>query len=278
MAAVKAEDLGAGTDRLGLAGKPLGVHVSLRSFGSIHGGVQTLIDALLAKGTTLLVATMANSAYSIPAPPDDRPSRNGIDYDHKDRLAAADPWPGQSGIYDASRTETDPWLGVTSEYVAAHEDRVRCQRPYGEFCALGPLAERLISAEVADDVFGPLRELVRLDGWIVLMGTTLTSMTLLHLAEAEAERRPFIRWARGRDGQPVRVVGGECSKGFDNLSDVLAPIERRTTVGTSVWRAFPAREVMQLAVDEIRRRPDVTRCADAACIECPDAIAGGPII
>ncbi len=273
----ESDEVRAAVDRLGLGGKAIGIHVSLRSFGSIKGGVAALIEGLLADDTTLLVATMANQAFSIPAPPDDRPSRNGQDYDRTDRLAVEDPWPGQSDIYDETRTETDSWLGVTSAHVAAHEDRVRCRRPYGDFSALGPLAQELISAEVPDDVFGPLRELVRLDGWIVLMGTTLTSMTLLHLAELEAGRRPFIRWARGSDGAPVRVLGGECSKGFDNLSDLLAPTERRTTVGPSLWRAFPAGEAARLAAHEIRRHPEITRCPDPACIECPDAIAGGPV-
>lgn len=277
MGGVTADEIGAGLDRLGLAGQPVAIHVSLRSFRGIEGGVATLIDGLLSKGSTLLVATMANEAFSIPAPPDDRPARNAVDYDAKDERAAASPWPGQTDIYDETRTETDSWLGATSAYVAARPDRVRGRRPYGEFTAQGPLASALIGAETEEDVFGPLRELAKRDGRVILMGTTLTSMTLLHLAEVEAGRRPFIRWARGPDGEPVRVRGGECSKGFDNLADVLSGIERQTRVGTSLWRAFPAREAVQLAAEEIRRNPEITRCSNPSCPECPDAIAGGPL-
>jgi aminoglycoside 3-N-acetyltransferase len=46
-----------------------------------------------------------------------------------------------------------------------------------------------------DDVFGPLRALRERDGWVVLAGVGLTSMTLLHVAEIEAGRKPFIRWS-----------------------------------------------------------------------------------
>jgi aminoglycoside N3'-acetyltransferase len=266
-----------GLDALGIAGSPLCIHVSLRSFRPLRVGPEELVDALLATGSTVLIPTMANEAFSIPAPADDRPAQNGIDYSHKDQLMAESAWPGMSDIYDSSRTETDEWLGATSAHVAARPDRQRTKRPGGEFAAVGALAETLIGAEESRDVYGPLRALVARDGWIVLMGVDLTSMTLLHLAEVEAGRRPFIRWGRGPDGAPMRVRGGECSNGFENLAPALAPLERTTTVGGSRWRAYPARGALRLAADAIRANPEITRCDNDECIECRDAIAGGPL-
>lgn len=130
---------------------------------------------------------------------------------------------------------------------------------------------------MASDTFGPLRELAGRSGWVLLAGVALTSMTLLHLAETEAGRRPFVRWALDPEGRPVRNLGGGCSEGFERLAAVLAPVERCTRVGSSLWRAFPAKETVGLAAEAIRRDPSVTRCADPACPECPDAIAGGPL-
>lgn len=271
------DDIAAGVERLGLAGAPLGIHVSLRSFGEIDGGPATLIGALLAQGCTVLIPTMANQAFAIPAPPDDRPERNGRDYAEKDRLATDEPWPGSSDVYDESRTETDTWLGATPAFVARHPERVRTAST-GAFSAIGPLAAELIAADEPRDVFGPLRALVDRDGWVVLMGVSLTTMTLLHLAEVEAGRTPFVYWARGRDGQPVRSLGGGCSMGFDALGSVLAPIEWTTEVGASRWRAFPAGEVVRLASAAIGADPEITRCSNRACLECRDAVAGGPIL
>jgi aminoglycoside 3-N-acetyltransferase len=122
-----------------------------------------------------------------------------------------------------------------------------------------------------------LRALVEEDDAVVLMGVDLTSMTLLHLAEVEAGRRPFIRWARGPDGRAVRVRAGECSKGFDSLAPALAPVERQVPVGDSRWRVFPAREAMKLAAQAIRTDPSITHCPNPGCIECEDAIVGGPL-
>ena len=251
--------------------------MSLKSFPQIETGPVTLVESFLAAGCTLVLPTAAHLAFRIPAPPDDRPPRNGVDYEAEDARAVLSQPPGLTDIYDERRTETDPWLGVTPAYVASRPDRIRSQRPVGNFCALGPHARDLIAADTAADVFGPLRALVERDGMVLLMGVTLTRMTLLHLAEVEAGRRPFVHWARGADGRPVRYRSGMCSQGFDNLTDDLAPHATTTTVGASCWRLFNAGDVVRAATAAIRSNPSITHCADPTCIECDDAVAGGPV-
>ena len=268
--------IGQAAERLGLAGRAICLHASLRSFPTLARGPATLIDGLLSTGATVMVAAMGGQAFAIPAPPDDRPARNGIDYRKKDQQAAAAPWPGSSDIYDPSRCEVDDWLGATSAYVASRPDRVRAPRS-GTFCAVGPLARELTASETEDDVFGPLRSLAAVDGWILLAGVGLTSMTLLHAAEVEAGRRPFVRWMRGPDGSSMRVGVGGCSAGFERLAPVLASAERRVVVGASTWRAYPVESVLTLAARAIRADPGITGCDDPSCQECPDAIAGGPV-
>ena len=274
---VEAADIAGAIERLGLAGRPVGVHVSLRSFGWLADGASTIVEGLLGAGCTVLAATMAPDLFGIPAPVDDRPARNGIDYDRQDRDPGTASWPGLHDTYDHTRTDVSSWLGAFSAHVAARDDRVRCALASGEFAAVGPLAHELIGAETDADVFGPLRALAARDGAVVLMGVGLTRMTLLHLAVVEAGRRPFVRWARGRDGAAVRARAGECSDGFERLAPALAPIERRTKVGDSPWRVFPARATLDLAAAAIRAEPSITHCPDPSCIECADAIAGGPI-
>jgi aminoglycoside 3-N-acetyltransferase len=262
---------------LGFAGRPIEVHVSLRSFGLLEDGPATIVDGILAAGSTVLAATMAPDLFGMPPPPDDRPQRNGIDYTTLPLIPECAGGPGGDRVYDSACTDVSTWLGAFSAHVAARADRVRCKYASGEFAAVGPLAARLIGAETEADVFGPLRGLVEEDGAVVLMGVGLTRLTLLHLAEVEAGRRPFIRWARGHDGRAVRVRAGECSEGFESLAPALAPVEREVLVGTSRWRAFPAAEVLNLAAQAIRADPSITHCPNPACIECADAIAGGPL-
>lgn len=261
---------------LSLDGAPIAVHVSLRSFPRVAGGPEALVGAFLDRGCTLLVPTMANTLFAIPAPPNDRPIRNGTGGDAED-AGAAQAWPGLRDIYDPSRTETDSDLGATPAYVARHPDRLRSKRAPGSLAAIGPLAGELMAAEADEDMFGPYRALVARGGAVLLVGVGLDRMTILHLAEVEAGRRPFIYWVRGPDGEPMRSRGGACSNGFPNLDQALAPMETRTRVGQSSWRLFPARELVATAAAAIRSDPSITRCADPACIECRDAIAGGPI-
>ena len=263
--------------KLGIEKRPIEVHVSVRSFGGLEDGPATIVDGVLAAGSTVLAATMAPDLFGIPAPPDDRPAQNGIDYSMPASMAGDSQPKEPIGAYDPTRTEVSAWLGAFSAHVAARPDRIRCRYASGEFSAVGPLASRLIGAETDADVFGPLRALVEENGAVVLMGVGLTRMTLLHLAEVEAGRRPFIRWARGRDGRAVRVRAGECSEGFESLAPTLVAVERRLVVGASQWRVFPAREALELAADAIRTNPSITHCPNPECIECADAIAGGPL-
>ncbi len=264
-------DVRQGIRKLGLSQRPLCIHVSLKSFGLPRVKPSDVIDALLDEGCTILIPTMA-SGFAIPPPEDDRPARNAFDYD---RIGERE-WPGLNQIFTPDSTEVAEWLGATSAFMASHPDRVRSSNPEGTFCALGPLSSRLM-VESPSDVFGPLRMLCELQGWVLLMGVGLTRMTLLHLAEVVAGRRPFIRWVNGPDGNPVRVAGGECSEGFEQLSKALTPLEQRLQVRESRWRAFPANEAVEAAATAIRQNPEVTRCSSDDCQDCVDAIAGGPI-
>jgi aminoglycoside 3-N-acetyltransferase len=274
--AISEQEIAEAAERLGIAGGAICLHASLRSFPALERGPETLIDGLLATGATVMVATMSGQWFGVPPPADDRPARNAIDYDAADEHAAAGPWRGLTDTYDPSRVEVDDWLGATSAYVANRPDRVRAPRS-GTFSAVGPIASELVSAETEADVFGPLRALREADGWVVLAGVGLSSMTMLHLAEVEAGRRPFVRWMRAPDGSPMRIRVGECSNGFERLAPALASEERRGVVGASPWRVYPARALLTVAADAIRSDPSITRCEDPDCRECPDAMAGGPI-
>ena len=148
---------------------------------------------------------------------------------------AVSTWPGLTDIYVHTRTEVSSWLGATSAYVAARPDRFRC-RLSPDFAAVGPLAQQLIEAEVEEDVFGPLRALAFCNGWVLLVGVSLTRLTLLHLAETMAGRRPFVRWLRDLT---------ECRGGFESASVRRASIASlrfspRSSIGS--WSATASGE------------------------------------
>lgn len=273
--AVSLEDIREGVRALGLSGVVLCIHASLRSFGWVDGGATTVIEGLLAEGCTVMVPTFS-SCYEILPPPEPamRPLRNGIDYD------AVEPRAGQTApIYTPESGEIDRYLGVIPRTVLSMLGRVRGDHPLDSFTAVGPLAADLVGSQRPDDVYAPFVELTRLDGFVLQMGVGLDTMTLIHLAEERAGRTLMRRWALGRDGRPLMVpVGASCSDGFVQLEPVLGPLARAMTVGRSRWRAFPAREALEVAAGAIRVDPMVTHCGRPGCRSCHDMVRGGPIL
>ncbi len=263
----------AGARRLDLGGRPTCVHSSLRSFGeAVEGGAAAIIDGLRAEGCTPLVPTFSD-AFLVPPPPGQRPDRNGWDYGSD---------PGSSGgaglVYTPDSKLIDRDMSAIAAAVVTRPGRARGEHALNSFAAIGPLAPRLISRQEPLDVYGPLRELAEADGFVVLMGVGPRALTLIHLAEAMAGRRPFRRWANGPDGRPTMHETGGCSEGFSSFEPILSPLAATTRVGRSRWRAFPAGSTLAALTRAIRSEPDMTRCADPSCGRCHDAVRGGPIL
>ncbi len=260
---------------LGLAGRAVCLHSSLKSHGPVDGGAATVVDAFLATGATLLVPTFS-FAYAVTAPPDMRPPRNGADYVG---------WTSEGGLpvtggttprvfsTDANDTET----GAVPTEVLSRPGRERGNHPLCSFTAVGPSAKALVAHQTPTDVYAPLSALAERDGVVVLAGVGLNRMTIVHHAESVAGRTLFRRWAFVNGTVTMVPVGG-CSEGFHRLREALAPVVATRRVGGALWLAFPARTVVEIASDIIRQDPRSTACPDEACIRCADAVAGGPIL
>src|SRR5690606_19890883 len=117
------------------------------------------------------------------------------------------------------------------------------------------LAEQLVMKQTAADIWAPLKALVELDGFVVLMGVDYTSMTLFHLAELQAGRRLFVRWVNDGKGNKQEVTCGSCSLGFNRFGEVVDSLVRRVQVGSSEWTICPAKEVLEAATEAIRKDP-----------------------
>lgn len=262
-------DLQSALRALDLSGKPVCVHVSLRSFGE-RVEAQTLIDAFLAENCTILVPAFT-WAYQVPPPEGDRPARNAIDYAN---LPAAWFTQRDSRYTPATNAIEGDW-GTFPVVVVNTAGRVRGGNPIDSFVALGRQAHELVGDQTPLDVYAPLRNLAALGGAVLLIGVGYTRMTLIHAAEKQAGRRMFRRWANDADGKVIQVEQGSCSEGFDHLAPYLDPLMREITVGQSRWRAYPARAALDAAADAIRANPALTHCDNPNCIECNDMQLGG---
>jgi aminoglycoside 3-N-acetyltransferase len=256
---------------LGLSSRPLCVHASLKSFGWVEGGANTIVDGLLLEGCTVLVPTFSYT-FMVPPPLDQRPRRNGWDY-----LTHAVSTAGIGRVYSPRSNEFDrKFMGAVPASVLYRSERVRSAHPLNSFAALGPLADDLLAGQTAEEVYTPLGALAERGGAIVLMGVDVTRMTFIHLAEQVAGRTMFRRWANASDGRAIMVAAGGCSEGFGKLIPVLTPLLCERRVGDSHWRVYPARETLEAASEAIRSNPFITHCGNRSCERCNDAVLGGP--
>lgn len=264
-------EVGSGADRMGFEGNIVMVHGSLASFGDVRGGASSVLRGLLDRGRTVMVPAFSSS-FGVPRPQRMAPlARNGVEPGFRG------PTGGVGRAYTPKCGEVDRDMGAVAVALVGMREAVRGVHPLNSFAAAGPMADVLISTQTLLDVYAPIRELADQGGFILLMGVGFQSMTALHTAEELAGRRPFRRWANGPDGQAVTVAVGGCSRGFGAFAEILAGVERRDRVGNSLWRAFPARDVLSLCAAAIRDRPDLTRCDQDDCVRCTDATAGGPV-
>jgi aminoglycoside N3'-acetyltransferase len=271
---ILADDLTAAIDELASADCPLMVHVSLRSLGTpIVGGADTLLDALLTRGRTVLVPAFTEPQFSLPAPAALRPARNGVDYGK----LPAEPLLPEGTPYTPNCGLINTGLGVFPTTLIKRAGAVRGNHPLNSFAALGPRAEELIAAQNPADVYGPIRELTAREGRILLIGVGLNRMTAIHLAEQQSGRRLFLRWAKAADGRVSTFEVGSCSEGFPQLEPVLRQYARPAVVGDSRWQAFPPRQVLDAASTAMLEDQSITYCGDSDCLLCRDSIAGGPL-
>lgn len=254
-----------------MTGRVICVHSSLKSFGPVTEGARSVIEALLAERCTTLVPTFTYDKAVAPPEWWHLPRNGWSSWDNTLDC------PADHGFSRDGNDLSFEQMGTIPAGVLLHPSRVRGDHPLNSFSAVGPHAMAVIQSQKPLDVYAPLRALAEHDGYIVLMGVPLTTMTFLHYAEQAAGRKMFRRWARLRGGRCVECEVGSCSDGFDQFSPYFASAERRITVGSSQWRAFLAREVLNIATQQIRDEPHITHCGRTDCERCNDAIAGGPL-
>jgi len=269
--AVTVDDVRVAVRDADLADRPVCVHASLKSFGMVDGGAETVVQGLLDVGTTVVVPTSTFRFCMAPKPAGlpERPFNS--EDDGSIPLAGTPP----VAAYDRAASFIDPAMGAIPAAVLRHPKHIRGIHPLSSFTALGPDAGDLIAAQTPTHVYAPLQEIVGRHGAVVCMGVGLDALTLIHLAELQAGLRLLHRWAWDRDGTVVEAVHGGCSRGFERLADAVRAAETRIAVGGSVWRIFDAAALLALATERFVQDPAAGTCATPGCARCRDQVAYG---
>jgi aminoglycoside 3-N-acetyltransferase len=256
-------EIAAAVEDLGLAGRPLCVHSSLKSFGHVTGGADAVVDGLLDAGATVLVPASTFRWCMAPRPPGPPLPGNAED-------DGSIPPPGRipPAGFSPLAGFLDPAMGSIPAAVLRRTARRRGRHPLTSFAALGPQAVELVRDQEPADVYAPLAALAARGGAVVAMGVGLDAVTLLHLAEVRAGLPLLTRWALVADGRIVAAPHGGCSRGFERLAEAVAAAERRIEVGESTWRVFDAAALLAAATPRFAADPAAGTCAHPDCARC----------
>jgi aminoglycoside N3'-acetyltransferase len=252
-----------------LASSVICLHSSLKSFGYLEGGAGTVVDAFLDTGCTLIVPTFTYDCQSLPPEGESIP-QNGYDYTHP--LA-------DTQAYLGDKQQISEEMGTIPAHILELKESVRGDQPLNSFTAIGPLAQEIIATQRPLNIYGPYKQTyARGRTYLVLMGVGLTTATPIHFAEEKAGRTLFRRCAMDSVRGKVEAEVGGCSHGFEKLAPSIAHLETTVQVGQSVWRIYPFRPFIDAVAGAIVKNPAITHCQNPDCLECHDAVRGGPLL
>jgi aminoglycoside 3-N-acetyltransferase len=177
-------------------GAVLMVHARISALGWMVGGtgavVLALLDTLGPNGTLMAYAGWEDDPYGMERWPEPWRSAYVADLPPFDPLTA-----------EAVRAN-----GRLPERIRTWPGAVRSRQPEAGIVALGRCAKWIVADHPMDDTYGagsPLAKLVDADGQVLMLGAPLSTLTLLHHAEATvrvADKRRVVYH------MPVQVDGG----------------------------------------------------------------------
>lgn len=238
------------------AGKPVVVHSSLRAFGSVLGGADTVAGALIEVFDSVIVPTFTYNTLVVPetGPPD-----NAIQYGtHTDRNKMAE--------FFYPQMPADKLMGAIAESVRLHPHADRSGHPIMSFAGVN--ARKYLEKQRLTEPLAPLAAMYDQGGWVLLLGVGHTTNTTIHLGERLAGRKMYTRWALMSDIVVTCTNIPYCSDGFDAIQPLMEPFIKRTVIGEAVVQAMPMYELIQTTRQLIEADPSALLCDRTDCQSC----------
>ena len=231
------------------------VHASLRSIGTIDGGADAVIEALVEVVGDRGTVAMPSFHYTRPLP---------------------EPY------FDVRTTPGK--TGMLTEVFRRRPGVRRSVHPTHAVSALGPRADEFLDGHLSCEAVGkgsPLDRIAQAGGYVLLIGVSHVSNTTIHVGESRAGVAKY-HW----DDGPVPIAkvllpeGGivehplDASAGCSHAFNVVEyPLRSRGLVrdlyiGQSQASLIAGRDIIDTVVAMLRERPDVLLCTRPACRPC----------
>lgn len=236
--------------------RPVIAHASLAAFGEVHGGVDTILGALLSSFHTFIMPAFTYQTMLIPAlgPPD-----NAITYGSgKDTNRMTE--------FFRPSLPADSIMGVLAEALRIHPKAARSIHPILSFTGMN--AKPILNTQTIQEPLLPIQTLREEDGWVLLLGVDQTVNTSIHYGEKLAGRNQFVRWALTPKGVVTCPGFPGCSDGFEALSPHLTESVRKVDVGGAVIQAIPLDKLVDTIYSIIKDNPTALLCEREDCERC----------
>lgn len=253
---VSYSDLKLGLTKLGLADRLVIAHASLKTFGEIEGGAETLLNTLLASVRGVMMPAFT---YKTMITPEVGPPNNGITYGKEQDLnKMAEPFHADM--------PADPTIGKLAETLRLRPSSRRTLHPILSFAGIH--VDAILKAQTMLDPLAPIGALAEQDGWVLLLGVDHTVNTSIHYAEKLAGRRQFIRWALAKN-RALECPGfpGD-SSGFNDIALDIGKIIRCIEIGDALVQAISLKKLFKVVVDRIKQDPLALLCQRVDCERC----------
>lgn len=161
------------------AGDTVMVHASLRAIGPMLGGPDDIIEAIMeatAPSGTMMMYAGCNSPF-------DDIGRGTFSEEEEAFIRANCP------PFDATTARASRSFGALAELFRSYPGVIASRNPGARMVALGKNSHALLDDHPLQQGYGqgsPLEKLCMLDGKVLLLGSDLDQVTLLHYAEAIA--------------------------------------------------------------------------------------------
>src|SRR3990172_1019417 len=253
---VSSLNLTTGLSKLGLVNHLVIAHASLRSFGPIEGGAETMLNALLDSVRGIIMPAFT---YKAMLNPEIGPPKNGITYGSETDL---------NKMVVAFRPDmpVDSTMGILPEILRTHPKAKRSSHPIQSFAGIH--VDAILNTQTIYNPLAPIGALADQDAWVLLLGVDHRVNTSIHYAEKLGGRLQFIRWALLQD----RVV--ECpgfpgdSEGFNVIASFLEKYARRVEIGNALVQAIHLKSLIKVVVDQLKENPFALLCNRQDCERC----------
>ena len=170
-----------------LPGQAIWLHVSVKAIGWVVGGpdmvIQALLDVLTPEGTLMMLVSWEDGTYEMAEWPEEK---------QRAYLEECPP-------FDPLRSRAYRKWSILTEYLRTWPGACRSNHPDASFAAVGKAAHWITKDHPLQYGYGPgspPAKLCEAEGQVLILGSALSDMTLLHHSEhmARVPGKPIVRY------------------------------------------------------------------------------------